>query len=1273
MMKFLRRLPKVCIYLTLVFVLGLAAVVLGLRYWLLPNIETYRDDIVAAVSKAAGTRVAIGGIRAEWGGLRPRLELDKVQVFDARNNPALELVKVDAIVAWRSIFAGALRLHRLEIIQPSLEIRRDKAGKLFVAGIPMRESEEGGGFNDLVLETRSVFITGAILSWEDELRGRPRLVLDGVSFHLENRGSRHRFGLTGKPPVELAGAIDLRGDLRGESLDDRNGWSGQVYAELPYADSDSWRSHVPLPKSFRGGRGALRLWLDFKGQAVESFVADVKLADVVARLNENLPELDLASVNGRIRYKAIGAGFEVASENLSLVTRGETRTGPTDFLFRTEPKQEKKEAQGEFRTNDLELAAWASLIDYLPVDKGLKSKLAEFAPSGRVKNVAFKWTGQANAPAKYTLAGRIERGAVRSVGGNPGVVGLTAQIDADESGGSVSIDSASQISWPTMLNGPIPFDELKAQATWKRTDGHTDIQLKKVSFANPHTAGSISGSYRAIPGKRGVIDLNVKFDRGQGRYAALYLPRPAGPVVYEWLQHAILNADISEGNLRLVGDLTHFPFADNKDGEFLLHFKFSEGVLNYADAWPRIENIRGDVTLQGAGLKVKASDGAIFGAKLNDVVASVEDLYHHNPVVEVIGESSGPFKEKLRFINESPVKDMLGGFTDGVTGSGAGKLNLSVSIPVLNVESTRMNGSYQFQRAGLQLSGAAPPVSEINGQLKFTEAGVAAQNIAAQILGGPALVSVATRPDKSIAVTAKGSANMEELHKLASHSALKSIYGKADWQGAMEMREGKSVLKVTSALHGIASDLPPPLRKTYAQERPLKYEHHWNDGKPELIRASLGDDVFAEFERVHSPGAAGAIFKRGVVSFGAPAALPVSDGLWLSGALRALNLDRWREVFKAQGSGNGSGGLAIAGVDLALGSLRAFDRRFTDLHFIARVEGSDWLGTVAGQELAGDFAWRPAGKGLFHARLKRLTLPEERPAPGGQAETIGGEEVDFPALDIIADALQIRNKRLGRLELKAEQQGKDWRIERLALSQAGATLEGHGLWLRQGANPSTTLNIELKAPDAGKLLDELGFPGSLKGGAANLSGALSWPGAPYEMIPAKLSGNLELETKSGQFLKIEPGAGRLLGLMSLQSLPRRITLDFRDIFSEGFAFDGIKGEMGISEGLLSSKNFTISGPSARVEMVGDVNLGKETQQLRVKVMPTVGEGVSIATGLLGGPVIGVTAYVLQKVFKDPISRAIAYEYNVTGTWDNPNVSKLERKAPVPVNDIDQRQ
>lgn len=1311
-MGVLRGVPKVCLYALFAAVLLLGVAILGLRYWLLPNIDRYRDQIASRVSEATGTRVTIGAIRAGWEGLRPHLELDGVQVFDHDGEPALELVKVGATLSWRSLPAGALRLSALEIVQPSVEIKRDKDGRFSVAGIPLDGEQQGGGLSGLLLQTRSVTVDGALLSWEDQLHGAPPLMLDRVSLRLENRGARHRFGLTGNPPDHLAGRVDVRGDVRsdvrygarGEGLahsqDWIQNWVGTLYAELPYADAGAWRRYFTLPPAVIDGRGAARLWLDFHDRQVQSLLADVKLADAMVRLKEHLPKLDLASLEGRIRYRAIGEGFEVTTEKLSLASRAETvpktapetnpevdpqmppaiRIGSTDLLLRNEPAQAGqpdmpgktdkpgKAAHGELRVNQMELAAWASLTDYLPLDPAMKQQIAGFFPSGRISDLAYQWTGEASAPANYALSGKIDRGEAKAVEAYPGVSGLAGSFEASEQGGAVAIRALSRLDLPKVFDAPLDLDHFTMKAKWRRDGAATKITFDDARFSNPHLAGMASGSYRAIPGRRGVIDMRGRLSRFEGARIARYLPHVLAAKTRTWLNRAIVQATVDDATLRLTGDLQDFPFTNDRNGQFLLGIRLADGVLDYAEAWPRIEHIRAIVTVHGYGVEVKASEGSILGARISNVVAAIGDEKVAEPILEVTGEASGPFAEKLRFINLSPVKNMVGTLTEGLAGSGNGKLALKLAIPLHDTRLTQVDGDYLFDNASFDLGANGPPVTGINGHLLFSQAGVRGQGITGKVLGGPIKADVATMAEGEVAIDARGTASMDAIRAFSEQPLLKYVSGSADWQGSMRLRKGGAALTLSSPMTGVAIDLPAPLGKAAGLEMPLDLERKSSGASMEQISASLGGVVFAELERGRAAGREGWLFKRGTVSFGKPAVLPDQQGLWFAGTLATLDTRAWREVLKRQNEASGTAGnpgTVLAGVDLSFGVIDVFDHTFARLHLLAKGEADNWQGSISGPEVNGTFTWRPAGKGRVYARFARLTIPDPQSAaaavPAPAAPAPGQLDSDFPALDIIADEIHIRGKDFGRVELQAEQQGGDWRIERLVATKADATLEASGLWSR-GVKPQTALKLTLSAADPGRLLAEFGYPDRVKRGQADLSGDLSWPGAPYEMLPANLSGSLRLEAKAGQFLKADPGAGRLLGLLSLQALPRRVGLDFRDVFSEGFAFDSIRGDVRIQQGVMHTEGFAIVGPAAKVEMTGEVNLVHETQQLSVKVMPTLGEGISLATGLLGGPVVGLTAFLVQRAFKDPISRAVAYEYSVSGTWDNPNVVKVARKS-----------
>jgi uncharacterized protein YhdP len=133
--------------------------------------------------------------------------------------------------------------------------------------------------------------------------------------------------------------------------------------------------------------------------------------------------------------------------------------------------------------------------------------------------------------------------------------------------------------------------------------------------------------------------------------------------------------------------------------------------------------------------------------------------------------------------------------------------------------------------------------------------------------------------------------------------------------------------------------------------------------------------------------------------------------------------------------------------------------------------------------------------------------------------------------------------------------------------------------------------------------------------------------------------------------------------MNLQSLPRRASLDFRDVFSEGFAFDDITGGARIERGAATTEKFRVRGPSANVVMSGTVDLVHETQNLRVRITPQLTESVAVAGALVGGPIAGVAAFLAQKALKDPVGQLASFEYDVSGNWSEPTVKRVPRPAP----------
>jgi len=295
------------------------------------------------------------------------------------------------------------------------------------------------------------------------------------------------------------------------------------------------------------------------------------------------------------------------------------------------------------------------------------------------------------------------------------------------------------------------------------------------------------------------------------------------------------------------------------------------------------------------------------------------------------------------------------------------------------------------------------------------------------------------------------------------------------------------------------------------------------------------------------------------------------------------------------------------------------------------------------------------------AKLDRLSI-QEPSSTSGAVDTPQATDADLPALDVTAEHFDFTGHALGRLDLKAEPDGDEWRIDRLDIANEHTKFASTGRWRRAGPEPLTTLDAKLETDNLNSLFAQFNYGDYVKRGDGRLEGTLVWSGYPYEFALAKLAGKFKVRANYGQFAKIDPGAGKLLSLISLQSLPQRAAFDFQDVFSAGFAFDRIEGDVKIARGVMLTDNFEIRGPSAAVTMKGEVSLPAETQNLSMRIVPEVGESVALAATVFATPIAGLSTLLVSKLLKNPFGQVVAYEYQVTGSWDNPQVTKLAGSA-----------
>ena len=1239
-----------------------ALLVLALRYWVLPDIERYRGEIVAAVSRGVGLPVQIGRIEAGWLGLRPQITLTDVRIADAQGREALVLPSIHNVVAWRSLLHGELRLHQLAIEGARLDVRRAAAGELYVAGLKLEKTAGGsGGGLDSLLGHSEIVIRNAEIEWIDELRKAPPLVLSGVELRVAGAGTSVALGLSARTPPELGSTVELRA-LIDLARSQPTALSGRLYLELGQTDLAAWRPWVDYPVNLRQGYGALRVWTTLEAGAAKLATADVALTDVWMSLADELSPLELASLEGRISLRSLPDGMEFAARGLELVMQQGPRMPKNDFRIVYRPQ-----AGGVVEAGAVDLEALRHLVDALPLPVQIAGHLDELAPRGRLTDLRGEWSGPFDAPASFAVRARFTDLALRARGEVPGFAGLTGSLDMTQDKGKLQLASRkSEIDLPGVFPEPrLAFESLVGELEFERDAARgLTLRVPSLNFATAHASGNLFGRYERRPGEGpGQIDLSAILARADGAALERYLPRP--PLVPEklraWLVSAIVAGDASDVRLRLRGDLRQFPFTDPASGQFQVTAHIEKGVLDYSPGWPRIQDISGELNFEREKMEITARSGTIFGARLSNVRVSIPNLRNPARNLLVSGQAEGPSEEFLKFVAASPLREKAGEFVAGIQAAGRGRLRLNFDMPLADPATTKVAADYDFAANRITLVSWLPPIEQAAGRFSVSDQGFTLHEASGRMLGGALRVAGGTRPGRGLELAARGEASVEQARTLYDHPFARQLSGRFAYTVGVRAQDGLARVSFESPLVGVGSTLPAPLAKNPGEALPLRVDVIPSaGGERDRISAVLGGLARAEVAR-RRQGEEMAVQRTALwlsPQRDQPIRLPERPGTLVYGSLPAFDADRWLALFPAAGEKPAQG--QSVSTDLRFGVLDVFGKRFSNVALRASVEPHGWNTSVSADELAGSIQYAAAKEAKIVARLEHLSIPDDIPG-ATKPPPSPGRPTDLPAIDLEAQEFILRGKQLGKLKLVAQRRGGDWVVSDASMESADAVLKGSGAW--RAAPSRTEMQFDVRAADVGAFLARVGNPGLVRGGKASVQGKLAWQGDPGEVDFKTLGGDVKLLAENGQFLEIEPGIGKLVGLMSLQALPRRITLDFRDVFSKGFQFDRITAAARVEGGLIKlDDKLRMRGSSAEVEMSGEASIARETQDLRVRVIPSLADSASIGIAIVN-PVAGVAAALVQHMLKNPLGQFFAFDYVVSGSWTDPKVAKVLPPPP----------
>jgi uncharacterized protein (TIGR02099 family) len=1357
------------------------AIVIGL---IVPRIEEFRPRLEIVATKVVGMRVSIGKISARSGGLIPSFELSDVLLVDTAGREALRLPRVLASLTPASLWG--LGFEQLVLEQAQLDVRRTADGKVYVGGLDLSEGQgESGAATDWFFSQTEFAIRGGTLRWIDETRELPPLALTQVDAVLRNGRRNHQMRLDATPPPEWGDRFSLRGQFYRPLLSRKAGrwadWTGQVFADVSRIDISRLKQRVDLDNLGLGldsGQGGLRLWADVAAGQLVSATVDAALSGVQIQLGKDLLPLALDSVSGRFVGKKSKASMSLQTEDLAFKTRGGLQW-PGGNLSLVYAGAGSDAQQIDLTADRLDLAALAQLSESLPLGGKNRALIDSFAPKGRIDKVRVSWQGNADVTQRFSAKGNAsalvlaaKANPLRSTGavphplpGRPGIQGANVDFDVSQDGGKLSLSLVGgALDFPGVFeDSRVPFDRLSMDAQWRLVGGKAEVDLRNVKFSAPDAEGQFQASWRspktaAAHESMGQLDLQGSLSRGDAARAHRYLPLVLPDVVRHYVRDAVVKGDVSEVKFKVLGPIDFVPFVDASRGEFRISAKVKNGIFAYvpksiqtdadlnAGIWPPLADFNAEVLFNRAALEINAASAKLAGASSLRLVkgnARIPDLMHSATVAVNLGVK-GQVQDALAFVNSSPLSALTRRVLNQATASGAGELDLRLSLPLATIDKSRVQGTLTLANSDLQLMPAVPTLTRLKGQLTFTESGFNIPAAQARVLGGEIRFEGGSRPvarsgpgaleaEPAIAFRAQGTLSSDGLRqasalgfgaRLAQHAS-----GTATYTATLGFRRGVAEVMLASNLQGMALSLPAPLTKVAESQLPIRFENS-------LLRESLvpgqklqdrlslrvGNLVSVAYVRDVSADAARVL--RGGIGVGLESGESMPEPVAGVGAninLDDLDLDQWEKVFAASAGvplsavvgvgvaikGAANGVVSGAANNIAEGisttntanaaqaylptqmairakALIVKGRQLNHVVVGGSREGFNWRANIAAEELNGYIEFRqpganaPAAAGRLYARLSRLKLEQ---SSAKEVENILDQQpASLPSLDIIVDDFELKGRRLGRVEIEAINRNqlsaagaREWRLNKLNLILPEATLTASGNWAALNAQANslgarngsdarrTVMNFRLDIADSGELLNRFGMPGLIRDGKGKMEGQVAWLGSPLSLDYPSMNGQFNVNVESGQFLKAEPGIAKLLGVLSLQSLPRRLTLDFRDVFSQGFAFDFVRGDINIKQGVAATNNLQMKGVSAAVLMEGSADIAKETQDIRVVVVPEINAGTASLIATAINPAIGLGTFLAQYFLRAPLTEAATKQFRIDGSWTDPHITPVAKK------------
>ncbi len=1199
----------------------------------LPDVKVYREQIEHIASTFLGQEVHIQSMDARLSGVTPMIIFRDVRLLDDAGKQ--EIMHFDQVRlgldVWRSLTNRKLIPESFTVYGVNLGIIRRKDHTLVLQGLDMARFEqqinavpetidtESSELAKWLFERSTLALKHSTVVWRDALRGNKILRFDDVNLDIRNDGDRHQFTGMISLPVSMGSAVEFAFDFKGNILNPAQ-WQGQFYTRGNSLQIANWGiKPAILHTTLEEGVLNVEMWGQWQAGAVTALTTNLQTNNIRLSVGTQKKPLQIKQVSGLFDWRKQGDGWQLNIDRLRY--QGESELWPQTSVRVVYHYGEGKMASIDGYSSYVHLADTVQLLrDIAVLDKSSLHILNQLAPRGDLSNLHVHYQATDNALPKLMISTDFKDLSLHAYKHFPGVADLDGMLWTNQQHGAVSFaDSSLQLNVPTLFRKPFDITRLEGTVQWWHAYDAWHVNSPELAFESKDIQTNVAVNL-SIPDNHAspFLDLQAHFANGNVQQTWRYLP--VGIMdndLVKWVDRSVIDGRVKNGNALFHGRLHDFPFIE-QPGTFVVDFQVQDALLDYRKGWPGITANELEARFTGKGMSLSVPKGKLYNTRLGNTTVAIDDF--RLPVLSIAGKFNGDADDVVHFLVESPIAPAATGFykQSQITGGMNGELSLSIPLSKKAEQShpTDYKGFVYVKNARLSAWQNRLVVNNISGRLNYSTNGVFSDKLQGRFSGQPTQFNVFTRDaglHSIIEVSMLGTLDVAKLwDKLPLNGLEKRISGKTPWQGMLSFgsedpNDPKQVsLQITSQLAGIQFDLPPPMNKTAESAEDFRLALTFADQDHIPVNLKLGNRINAAL-LLQAPSDQPLHLDKGMIAFSDQAAsLPKEDQLVLRGSIPVFPIDEWQAIRKQLASTDKMSGLDNLGLPVVL-----------DMDYLNVTTQAD-----APQVAADD----PRKIALFNGDIRNLVYDDMH---------------------------------LGHLVLKTSRQTDGIRFDKINLDAPDMKLKGEGSWFVRDGKQHTNVLLSLSSDNVGNMISQLGYKGVIRNGKARTVLQLNWDNAPNHFSFAKLNGTLGTVINDGTIAEVEPGAGRLLGLLSLSELPRHLALDFSE-FKQGLKFKQILGQFDIVDGDAFTQNLHIVSPIALIDIDGRTGLAKRDYDLDVSVAPNVSKTLPVISWLAWGGQVGALTFLMDQLFGTEFNKSIASSYRVTGSWEKPIIKEIPR-------------